>query len=72
MKGSPHSLMLSFAHRATRWWMGHAANALRRGQTAWIAAVARAAVPEAAKPKPPRSASVPRHRPGGRSRGRPG
>ncbi|NGM22401.1 hypothetical protein G3576_20460 [Roseomonas stagni] len=53
MKGTPRSMMMSAASRAAGWWMGHAANAMRRGQKAWIAAVARAAVPDA-KPKRPR------------------
>lgn len=43
--------MASLAASATGWWMGHAANAMRRGQAAWIAAVARAAVPDMPKPK---------------------
>ena len=44
--------MASLAASATSWWMGHAANAMRRGQTAWIAAVARAAVPDLPKAVP--------------------
>ena len=40
MKRMPRNPMMSLA-----------ANAMRRGQTAWIAAVARAAVPD--QPKPP-------------------
>jgi hypothetical protein len=47
----PRNPMMSLAASASAWWMGHAANAMRRGQTAWIAAVARAAVPD--QPKPP-------------------
>jgi len=51
MKRMPRNPMMSLAASASAWWMGHAANATRRGQTAWIAAVARAAVPD--QPKPP-------------------
>ncbi len=46
MKGSPRSLFLSAAHRAAGWWMGHAANAVRRGQAAWVSAAAKAAMPK--------------------------
>jgi hypothetical protein len=46
MKGTPHSLFLSAANRAAGWWMGQAANALRRGQSAWMAAAAKAATPK--------------------------
>jgi hypothetical protein len=49
MKGTPRSLFLSAASRATGWWLGHAANAVRRGQSAWIAAATKAS---AAKRKP--------------------
>lgn len=45
MKGTLRSLFLSAASRGAGWWLGHAANALRRGQAAWIAAAARAAAP---------------------------
>ena len=55
MKRLPRNPMMSLAATASNWWMGHAANAMRRGQAAWIAAVARAAVPDepatAKKPK---------------------
>jgi hypothetical protein len=46
MKGSPRSLFLSAASRAAGWWLGHAANAARRGQAAWVAASAKAATPK--------------------------
>jgi hypothetical protein len=45
MKGTPRSLFLSAANRATGWWLGHAANAMRRGQAAWLAAT-KAATPK--------------------------
>jgi hypothetical protein len=38
MKGSPRSLFLSSANRAAGWWMGHAANAVRQAQSAWLKA----------------------------------
>jgi hypothetical protein len=34
MKGTPRSLWLSAFSRASGWWMGHAANAMRQAQTA--------------------------------------
>jgi hypothetical protein len=34
MTGTPRSLFLSVANRTAGWWMGHAANAVRRGQAA--------------------------------------
>ena len=34
MKGTPRSLFLSAANRAAGWSLGHAANAMRRGQAA--------------------------------------
>jgi hypothetical protein len=46
MKGTPRSLILSAANRAAGWWMGHAANAMRRGQAAWVAAATKAAAPK--------------------------
>lgn len=46
MKGTPRSLFLSAANRAAGWWMGHAANAMRRGQAAWLAAATKAATPK--------------------------
>lgn len=42
MQGTPRSLFLSFANRATGWWLGHTANAMRRGQAAWLAAATKA------------------------------
>ncbi|WP_439549326.1 hypothetical protein [Falsiroseomonas sp.] len=53
MKGTPRSVMMSAASRAAGWWMGHATNAMKQGQKAWIAAVARAAEPDV-KRKPRR------------------
>jgi hypothetical protein len=50
MKGSPRSLFLSSANRAVGWWMGHAANAVRQAQSAWLTAATKAAKP-APKPK---------------------
>ena len=47
MKGTPRSLFLSAANRATGWWWGHAANAMRRGQAAWLAAATKAGDAEA-------------------------
>lgn len=44
MKGTPRSLWLSMAHQAAGWWMGMAANAIRRQQRAMMA--------KAAKPSP--------------------
>ncbi|MDN3567757.1 hypothetical protein QWZ14_25545 [Paeniroseomonas aquatica] len=46
MKGSPRSLWLSAINRASGWWMGQAANAMRQAQTA--------AMKAALKPKPAR------------------
>ena len=46
MKNTPRNLVLSAANRAAGWWMGHAANAMRRGQAAWLAASAKAATPK--------------------------
>lgn len=46
MKGTPRSLFLSAANRAAGWWMGHAANAVRRGQAAWVAAATKAGAPK--------------------------
>jgi hypothetical protein len=46
MKGTPRSFWLSAVNRATGWWMGHAANAIRQAQ--------RAALKSAAKPPRPR------------------
>jgi hypothetical protein len=46
MKGTPRSLFLSAANRAKGWWWGHAANAMRRGQAAWLAAATKAAIPK--------------------------
>ncbi|WP_237214758.1 hypothetical protein [Falsiroseomonas oryziterrae] len=53
MKGSPRSLILSAANRATGWWMSHAANAVRQAQSAWLRAATKAAMP---KRKPRRGA----------------
>jgi hypothetical protein len=50
MKGTPRSVMMSAASRAAGWWMGHAVNAMKQGQKAWVATAARAAVPDA-RPK---------------------
>ncbi len=49
MKGTPRSLWLSAANRAAGWWMGHAANAIRRQQRAAIAEMTKAAT--GTKPK---------------------
>jgi len=46
MKGSPRSLVLSAASRATGWWMGHAANAVRQAQSAWLKAATKTAAPK--------------------------
>ena len=54
MKVTPLSLWLSTANRAAGWWMGHAANAMRRQQRAALAEMTRAAT--GAKPKRKRPA----------------
>lgn len=54
MKGTPRSMWLSAANRTTGWWMGHAANAIRRQQRAALAEMTRAAT--GAKPKRKRRA----------------
>ncbi|KMO15928.1 hypothetical protein [Methylobacterium platani] len=41
MKGTPTSLWLSAANRAAGFWMGHAANAVRRQQRAALTAMSR-------------------------------
>ena len=46
MKGTPRSLFLSAANRAAGWWMGNAANAMRRGQAAAVKAIAKPVVPK--------------------------
>jgi hypothetical protein len=55
MKGSPRSLFLSSANRAVGWWMGHAANAVRQAQAAWVKAATRSPAtkrgPRRRKPK---------------------
>ncbi len=54
MKGTPASLWLSTANRAAGWWMGHAANAVRRQQRAALTQMTKAATGAAngaAKPK---------------------
>ena len=48
MKGSPASLWLSAANRAAGFWMGHAANAVRRQQRAALTEMSKAAT---VKPK---------------------
>ncbi|MFH6783191.1 MULTISPECIES: hypothetical protein [Methylobacterium] len=48
MKGSPYSLWLSAANRAAGFWMGHAANAVRRQQRAAVTEMTKAAT---VKPK---------------------
>ena len=50
MKGTPASLWLSTANRAAGWWMGHAANELRRQQRAALTEMTKAAT-GTAKPK---------------------
>lgn len=57
MKNPFLSLYLSSANRAAGWWMGHAANAVRRGQAAWLAEAARST------PKPATPKRKPRRRP---------
>ncbi|KMO44884.1 hypothetical protein VQ03_00870 [Methylobacterium tarhaniae] len=52
MKGSPYSLWLSAANRAAGFWMGHAANAVRRQQRAALSEIGKAATPKVAKPRP--------------------
>lgn len=52
MKGSPYSLWLSAANRAAGFWMGHAANAVRRQQRAALTELGKAATLNAtSKPK---------------------
>jgi len=51
MKGSPRSLFLSSANRAIGWWMGHASNAVRQAQSAWLKAATKPAAPKPAAPK---------------------
>ena len=48
MKGSPRSLFLSSANRAIGWWMGHASNAVRQAQSAWLKAATKPAAPKRA------------------------
>jgi hypothetical protein len=52
MKGSPRSLFLSSANRAMGWWMGHAANAVRQAQSAWMTAAAKAGKPAPKRKRP--------------------
>ncbi|WP_270934720.1 hypothetical protein [Falsiroseomonas oryzae] len=52
MKGTPRSLFLSAANRAAGVWMGHAANAVRQAQSAWISAATKAAAPKRRPRKP--------------------
>jgi hypothetical protein len=47
MKGTPYSLWLSAANRAAGFWMGHAANAVRRQQRAALTEMTKAATPKA-------------------------
>ncbi|AWN47779.1 hypothetical protein DK419_16850 [Methylobacterium terrae] len=49
MKGSPYSLWLSAANRAAGFWMGHAANAVRRQQRAALTELSKAGVRPKAK-----------------------
>ncbi|MEH3146272.1 MAG: hypothetical protein PGN34_13190 [Methylobacterium frigidaeris] len=49
MKNPALSLWLSSANRAAGWWMGHAANAVRRQQRAALADMTKTAT--ASKPK---------------------
>jgi hypothetical protein len=49
MKGSPTSLWLSAANRAGGFWMGHAANAVRRQQRAALSELTKGAVKPKAK-----------------------
>ncbi|WP_458434678.1 hypothetical protein [Methylorubrum populi] len=63
MKNPMMSLWLSTANRAAGWWMGHAANAMRRQQRAALAGMTKAAT--GTKPKRRRAA---RKRPGSTSR----
>jgi hypothetical protein len=53
MKRTPRSLWLSAFSRATGWWMGHAANAMRQAQTAATKAALRGpkAPPRPRKPR---------------------
>ncbi len=53
MKGTPRSLWLSMANQVAGWWMGTAANAIRRQQRTMMA---KAAKPLSSK-KPKRSPS---------------
>ena len=46
MKGTPRSLFLSAANRAAGWWMGHAANAVRQAQSAWLSSATKPAKPK--------------------------
>lgn len=54
MKGTPQSLWLSAANRVAGFWMGHAANAIRRQQRAALTEMTKAAT--GAKPKRKRRA----------------
>jgi hypothetical protein len=58
MKGSPYTLWLSAANRAAGFWMGHAANAVRRQQRAALTELGKAAAP---KPKTKCRRRVRRH-----------
>ena len=51
MKGTPQSIWLSAANRAAGWWMGHAANAVRRQQRAALAEMTKAATGAKSKRK---------------------
>jgi len=54
MKGTPRSIMMSAASRAIGWWIGKSAKTMKQGRKAWVAALAQAAVPDAAARKRPR------------------
>jgi hypothetical protein len=50
MKGSPRSIMLTWANRAAGWWNSAAANAIRQQQNAFLNAMA----PKPGKTRPKR------------------
>jgi hypothetical protein len=54
MKNPLLDLYLSSASRAAGWWMGHAANAVRRGQAARLAEAGKGAARAAAPTRKPR------------------
>jgi hypothetical protein len=55
MKGTLPSVLLSVTNRTAGWWMGHAANAARRGQKAWLAAALKPGKPPKGRHRRPKA-----------------